>query len=255
MKLRQALPDPLALGGPTVATDGRLTLSGHTWDEGFNVGVLLKPAPGTKIGLAYRYGMQHDVKHGQIQLTGLSGALAGINGQYLGSAALDLPDRYNVGIAQTVTPDLTLLGEVDYYTWSDFKAIAVQLATPIAGTTSIVTPENYRDTWSVAVGAEYKLNDQWKLRGGFKYDETPTVDGFRDTRVPDGDRFWIAAGVRYELNDRIGIDAGYAHIFVTDSTVNISRQIYPAPVTVTSDINALSQVTIDVLTLGFTYQF
>ena len=255
VKLRQALPDPLQLGGPSVATDGRLTLSGHEWATGFHVGILLKPMPGTKIGFAYRYGISHNINHGSISLTGLSGALASINGGYVGSAALDLPDIYNVGISQAVTPDLTLLGEVDYYSWSNFKAIAVQLATPIAGTTSIVTPEGYRDTWSVSVGAEYQLTDQLKLRGGVKYDETPTVDEFRDTRVPDGNRVWLSGGVHYALTDQIGLDFSYAHIFVSDSSLDFTRTIYPAPVTVTTSIKAESQVTIDILAAGFSYRF
>lgn len=255
VKLRTALPNPLQLGGPTPATDGRLTLSGHTWTTGFNLGILVKPAPGTKLGFAYRYGIQHNVDHGAVTISGLSGPLSGINGRLGGSASLALPDLFNFGIAQQVTPELTLLGEFDYYTWSNFKAIDIRLATPLAGTTSLLTTENYQDTWSIAVGAEYQLTDQLRLRTGIKYDQTPTVNGFRDTRVPDGDRVWLAGGIHYQLTEQIGLDASYTHIFVSDSTINISRVDYPAPVTVTSSIKALSQVTIDILTLGFTYKF
>jgi long-subunit fatty acid transport protein len=66
---------------------------------------------------------------------------------------------------------------------------------------------------------------------------------------------WLAGGVHYQLTDQMGIDASYTHIFVQDSNVNITRADYPAPVTVTANIKALSQVTIDILTLGFTYKF
>jgi long-chain fatty acid transport protein len=255
VKLRQALPNALQLGGPSVATDGRLTLSGRTWDTGFNVGILLKPAPGTKVGFSYRYGITHNIDHGSISLTGLSGLLASANGYYSGSAALDLPDVYGVGISQRVTPDLTLLGEVDYYTWSNFKSIAVLLATPVAGTSSLVTPQNYQDTWGISVGAEYRLTDQLKLRGGVKYDETPTVDAFRDTRVPDGDRIWLAAGVHYDLTEQLSLDFSYAHLFVSDTPLNITRAIYPAPVTVTSTIKAESEPVSEVLAAGFSYRF
>src|SRR5205807_102197 len=39
-KLVTALPNPLVPGGPTVATDGALKLTGNTWSTGFNVGIL-----------------------------------------------------------------------------------------------------------------------------------------------------------------------------------------------------------------------
>jgi len=255
VKLRQALPNPLAAGGPSVATDGRLTLSGHTWSTGFNVGILLKPMAGTKIGFSYRYGISHKIDHGVITISGLSGPISAINGQYGGSAVLDLPDIVAVGVSHQLTPQLTLLGEFDWYSWSNFQSIPVILSTPIAGTSQLVTPENYRDTWSVAIGAEYQLTETVRLRGGFKYDETPTVDAFRDTRVPDGNRYWLAAGVHYNLTDQIGLDAGYAHIFIEESPLNFSRSIYPAPFTVTSAIRATSQPKVDILSLGFSYRF
>jgi len=97
-----------------------------------------------------------------------------------------------------------------------------------------------------------------KFRAGLKYDESPTVNGSRDTRVPDGDRFWLAGGVHYSLNEHLGIDASYAHIFVTSSTVNVTRSFYataPFPIPTTATIDAQSDVALDIVTVGFTYRF
>jgi long-chain fatty acid transport protein len=252
VKLRSALPDPLSLGGPTPATDGRLTLTGHEWATGYNVGLLLKPAPGTKIGFSYRSAITHNVD-GAVTFAGLTGPLALLNGQVGANAALDLPDIFSGGVAQQITPELTLLGEVDYFTWSDFKSITINLAS--GG--SLITPENYRDTFSGAIGAEYQLTDQIKLRTGFKYDQTPTVDAYRDTRVPDGDRYWLSGGIHYALSDRLGLDASYAHIFLDDSVVHVTRSFYGAalPIPTTASINATSSVALDLLTVGFSYRF
>jgi long-chain fatty acid transport protein len=255
IKLRQALPNPLALGGPSPATDGRLTLSGNNWSTGFNAGLLVKPTPDTKIGFSYRYGITHNINHGAVTFSGLSGPLAALNGQVSATAALDLPDTISAGISQKITPDLTLLAEADYYTWSNFKNIDIHL---LNGSADLITPENYRDTFSIALGAEYQWTEQVKFRAGLKYDESPTVDGSRDTRVPDGDRFWLAGGVHYSLNEHLGIDASYAHIFVTSSNVNVTRAFYataPFPIPTTATINAQSDVALDILTVGFTYRF
>lgn len=253
VKLRGALPDPLAKGGPSVATDGRLTLSGHTWTTGFNLGMLIKLSPDTKLGFSYRYGMTHKFD-GSLTISGLQGALAGQNQQVSGFAALDLPDIVQAGISHKITPELTLLGEFDYYTWSNFKQINIHAG---GGLGDLITEEHYRDTYSFAVGAEYQLTPQLKLRSGVKYDQTPTVDAYRDTRVPDGDRVWLAAGFHYQLTESIGVDGSYAHIFVDDSNININRSFYdqvPAFRT-TSNIRATSHVSLDILTAGFTYKF
>ncbi len=250
IKLRSALPDPF--GVPSPSTDGRLTLTGHTWSTGFNAGVLLKPGPDTRIGFTYRYGITHNI-NGSVTLSGLSGPLAAGDIHEAGAAALNLPDIITAGVSQQVLPDLKLLGEFDYFTWSNFKAIDIVLANN-AG--SLDTAENYRNTVSAALGAEYQLNEQWKLRGGVKYDETPTVDAYRDTRVPDGNRFWLATGFHYAFSEHIGIDGSYAHIFVTDSPVNVSRSFYQQfGLTTTSVIAAESHVAFDILTLGLTYKF
>ncbi len=250
IKLRNALPNPF--GVPSPSSDGRLTLTGHNWSTGFNAGILLMPDAITKIGFTYRYGITHNI-NGSVTLSGLSGPLAAGNINEAGAAALNLPDIISAGVSRQVTPELKLLGEFDYYTWSNFKQIDIVLANNGG---SLITPENYRDTVSVALGAEYQLTNAWKLRTGIKYDETPTVDAYRDTRVPDGDRYWLAAGVHYAFNEHTGIDFSYAHIFVTDSPVNISRGFYQQfGLTTTSVISAESHVSLDLLTIGLTHRF
>jgi long-chain fatty acid transport protein len=250
IKLRNALPDPFGI--PSPSTDGRLTLTGHNWSTGFNAGVLVMPGPDTKIGLSYRYGITHNI-NGSVTLSGLPGPLAAGDVNEGGAAALNLPDIITAGASQQITPNLKILGEFDYYNWSVFKSIDIVLANNGG---SLITPENYRNTVSVALGGEYQLNNQWKIRGGIKYDQTPTVNGSRDTRVPDGDRYWVAAGVHYAFSEHIGIDASYAHIFVTDSSVNVSRSFYQQyGLTTTSMIEAESHVALDILTLGLTYKF
>jgi long-chain fatty acid transport protein len=253
VKLRNALPDPLNPGGPSPATDGRLTLTGHTWTTGFNLGVLLLPDPYTKIGFTWREGVTHNIK-GSLTISGLSGLLAGQNQQVSGDAALDLPDIITAGVSRKITPQLTLLTEFDYFTWSNFKQIDIHAG---GGLGQLITPEDYRDTYSFAVGAEYQFMPELRLRAGIKYDQTPTVDADRDTRVPDGNRVWLAGGAHYQLTQNIGLDGSYAHIFLSDSNVNISRSFYgqvPAILT-TSNISATSHVSLDLLTVGFTYKF
>jgi long-chain fatty acid transport protein len=254
IKLRSAVPDALAVPQPSLATDGRLTLTGNNWSTGFNGGLLIQPQPGTNIGISYRYGITHNIR-GSVTVANLGGVLAAANQQVTGLAALNLPDVVQAGFSQAITPELKILGEFDYYSWGNFQQINIKTKSATLG--NLVTTEAYRDTYSFALGAEYQLTDQWKLRGGVKYDQTPTVDQFRDTRVPDGDRVWVATGFHYTYDEHIGVDGSYAHIFVDDSNINVSRSFFdtvPAIRTV-ADIRAKSSVSLDILTIGLTYKF
>ena len=232
-----------------------MTLSGHTWSTGYNLGLLIKPMADTKIGFTYRYGITHKVSNGALTFSGLTGPLAGRNGQVAASAPLDLPDIAALGVSQKITPAFTLLGEIDYFTWSNFQQIAIH---PADNSGDLVIQEKYRDTWSIAIGGEYQLTEDLKLRGGFKFDQTPTRDGYRDTRVPDGDRAWISAGAHYAFSEQIGIDAGYSHIFVKSETLSLTRPFYataPFPIPTSETIKATSDVGLDILSVGFTYKF
>ena len=215
-RLESRIPNPLTPGGPTAATDGNFLVEGESWAVGFNAGLTFSPVRGTRIGLHYRYGITQELE-GDTSVTGLTGPLAGANGRTSMKADVKLPDVIGLGIAQQVTPQLTLLGQANYFTWDRYNEVRIRTA----GAPDQVSPQNYENSWSFAVGAEYQLNQSWSLRGGFQYDESPTEDPrFFSTRVPDADRYYTSIGATYRLNDRISFDLAYAHVFLADAEIN-----------------------------------
>jgi long-chain fatty acid transport protein len=86
-----------------------------------------------------------------------------------------------------------------WFGWSVFDDIPVLLAT----NTFSSTEQNYEDTYAMAIGFKYKLDEQWELKAGYQFDQSPATDGFRSTRTPDGDRNWYSLGATYKLNDHV----------------------------------------------------
>jgi long-chain fatty acid transport protein len=97
-----------------------------------------------------------------------------------------------------------------WFNWSVFKQIAIY---PV-GAAPVISVQNYKDSWSGALGAEYDVSPKLTLRTGTLYDTTPTQDTFRTTRVPDGDRVWATAGATYRISKNLEVNLSYAHIFV-----------------------------------------
>ena len=53
------------------------------------------------------------------------------------------------------------------------------------------------------------------LRASFKYEQTPTQTQYRDVNFPDGTKYGINIGARYQVNSKIALDAIYGHVFVS----------------------------------------
>lgn len=114
-----------------------------------------------------------------------------------------------------MTENWGLLGEVAWTRWSQFKELRVVFDNPRQPDS--VVEENWDDTFRLSLGTDYNLNDEWTLRGGLTYDESP-VPGpeHRTPRIPDMDRYWLALGLGFDATENLVIDLGYVHIFVED---------------------------------------
>jgi long-chain fatty acid transport protein len=88
-------------------------------------------------------------------------------------------------------------------------------------------PFQWDDTWRFSVGANYRVNQNIKLRAGLAFDQTPTKDATRTPRLPDQDRRWVAFGAQWRAPWKGVFEVGYAHEFIKDASVNVS--VPPAP--------------------------
>lgn len=211
--LGNALPQ-LAPGLP----DGSQTLKGDGWDLGWSVGAQYRGGPVT-LGLAYKSAIEHTLK-GTVTIAGLLGPLAAQNGEIATTAKFSTPWQAIGSIRVMATPQLTLNAQAIRYGWSEFDTI--ELGSPL----NTAIPENYKDSWSVAVGADYDVSPDWTVRGGVQWGGTPTRDGERDARVPDSDRFNVSAGTSYRLNQAFTVDAAASYISFKDATIDRTTAAY-----------------------------
>jgi long-chain fatty acid transport protein len=202
------------------AAAGNLTLNADDIGYGFNVGLIVHAAPGTRIGAHYRSTIKYELE-GTASFSGTSGALLGSNV----SADLKVPDSFSVSIFQLLGANWELMGDLTWTGWSSVQQLRVIRTTATgagsaAGSTLTTLQFNWDDTWRYSVGANYKMSPQTKLRFGVALDKTPTNDVDRTARLPDQDRTWLAFGVQYKPSKTGILDVGYAHEFIKDATVN-----------------------------------
>ncbi|MFD2262297.1 OmpP1/FadL family transporter [Lacibacterium aquatile] len=198
---------------PTPATDLLGRVKGDDWSVGFNAGLTFKPVETVTMGLTYRSAVSHKLE-GTARVRTAGGVTVLEDDA---TAKLKTPDIVGLGLAWDVTPEAKLLAQVNWFNWSNFKTLRVVSPTGALNTTST---ENYHDSYSVALGGEYKLNPAWTLRAGVQYDTSPTNDNHRSTRVPDGDRINLGLGASWGITDNWALDAAYLLVLVKESDLS-----------------------------------
>jgi long-chain fatty acid transport protein len=206
-----------------IANDGLATVKGNDAAVGWQVGLLYQPAPGTRLGFDYRSAIYHKLS-GSMAFGNVPQGLPlplqqALSATFAGgpaTAKLVTPDTLSLSVAQDIGP-VTLLGGVDYTLWSHFKTLMVNYTGP-----AFDIQENWRDTVMLSAGADWHVAADWTLRGGFAFDETPTRDANRTPRIPDANRYWLSVGATWKPIPRLALSAAYSHIFVDNSTVNLT---------------------------------
>jgi long-chain fatty acid transport protein len=193
---------------PRVPT-AQARLDGSQWRWGWNLGVLADLGQGTTLGATYRSAIGYTVT-GNLGFNNAAFAPLASGVQ----AKLRLPQTYSIGLSQKLTPRVRMLADFTATNWDTISALTVVATTgPGAGAVVGNTPLNLRNSWRAGVGLEYQLNPRWMWRAGVAYDRSPVQDAFREPRLPDTDRTWLALGARFEPSPGWAIDAGYAYLW------------------------------------------
>lgn len=193
------------------ASAGMAKLAGDTTDIGYVVGGLYEFNDDTRIGVSYRSQIKHKLK-GDIDFTRANPMDQDI------SARLTTPALLSMGIYHDINSKWAVMAEAQKTYWSSFEKLDI-----MGDKTGLIThtPENWKDVWFYSIGASYKIDDQWKLRGGLAFDQTPTNDANRTPRIPDSDRIWYSGGVEYKLDEKWTFNAGYTYIRGEGESVNL----------------------------------
>jgi long-chain fatty acid transport protein len=144
-------------------------------------------------------------------------------------APFSFPHIFGIGLAFNLSDQLILTGDVHYVLWSAFDRIVVEADVPGLPIALDFPPidENFEDSFLFRVGMQYQMNENFALRGGFLYDQTPQPVESMDTMLPDSDRWALTAGFGYNIGG-FAIDVAYQFEPFKDRT-SPNRDIYDIP--------------------------
>jgi long-chain fatty acid transport protein len=250
--LSSAIPNPLAPGGPSTATDGHFDVRGNAWAVGYNIGILVKPMPALRFGVHYRSALDHTLT-GTASTSGFSGLLSALNTSAGASAVSKLPNIVTSGAVYQINPKLSVFGEFSWYGWGRLGSTSIQFDN---GSPPLVVAGGYRDTYAAGIGAEYRWSEELTLRTGFRFDRTPTEDQFRSTSFADANRYWLAGGATYKLSEAISIDFAFVHVIENATQVDVTRTFFDGSALASSaNIRANVHSSVTTVSAAFNYRF
>lgn len=226
------ISDNLSLGGGLDYTTGEINLlsavnlglaeaqnrtnvKGDAW--GFNIGVVSSFGPQSRVGVHYRASEKFKLD-GDTSFS--SPAPQTLNGKV--KLDVSTPDSLAFSVAHRVSDSLQVLADATWWHWGKINQLPlIRTDGPQSGATLDTLILNLRDTWRLSAGANYKLAGPWTLKVGVAYDQTPVKGAdTRTVRLPDSDRYWLSAGVKFALSKSDAFDAGYTYIKAQNADIN-----------------------------------
>jgi long-chain fatty acid transport protein len=193
----------------TPLVDGQATIKVDNTSPGFNLGAFMTPSPATRLGVAYRSQIVHNLR----------GNLSFMNISTTPSAAtkLVMPSNIIASISQQISNQWTLLGEAGWSNWSSMQNTIVT----VRGY-SAVTPQNWHDTYRLGLGGHYQATPAVLLAAGASFDSSPTSSSKRLPDLPMDRQVRLGFGLQYMMTKAVNLGLSYEYLNLGQASINNS---------------------------------
>lgn len=192
---------------------GSTELGGDAWGVGGNVGVQVDAVPKVlSFGAHYRSAVALDFD-GNAHFSGIPPTLAGTLHDQSASTRLVDPDTFAFGVGLHPVEHLLLEADVVYWGWNHLHSVDIHFPNDASGTLSSSEPKNWSSTLNYHLGAEYALDETWRIRAGALLDPTGSPSNTLLPDIPDVTRLNLALGGGWRHRSGLYADLGYQFVY------------------------------------------
>jgi len=171
------------------------------------------------VGALYRHSVKNKLEDGDATFTILdtyaAPAAASLLTNQKVSSSLTFPSFFSVGMYYKLLENFGAEVDFMWYKWDVFNELVLDFEE--LGEQTI--PEGYENSIQFRIGVHYDFAENWKLRAGYIWDQSPQPVESVSPLLPDNDRNDFSIGLGYTLN-AWQFDAGYMLVdFSERSTV------------------------------------
>ena len=219
LEQKAAINNAVAEGDPTFP-DGSIEAEDDDFGFGGIFGVLVEPREGTRFGITYLTEVELEFKDvAKLKNLGptLSALLAGLGGTKV-DLELTVPQMLMVSGYHELTPNLAIMANFGWQEWSKFGETQVTVRSTT--TTRLTQDSNFKDTWHIALGAQYRFLENWLWSVGFAYDSSPVDNNDRTPDLPLDRQIRYATGLQYDWGENVTLGAAYEYLDAGDAKID-----------------------------------
>lgn len=200
------------------------SMKGHGYGATF--GILVKPSPKVSFGATYRTASKIKFS-GDASISNLS--LLGFNDSSDLDREVTWPMWFGAGVAFKPLDNLTLTGDVQWTQWSKIDVMKTEFKDPYWAAMMAQSGDDlwnmyWDDATQVRFGAEYRLNPNLAIRGGFYIDPSPAPDRTMNVLLPNYDFNVITFGLGYSLNG-LQLDFGFEYLMGKERNIPLEKTL------------------------------
>lgn len=230
------------------AGDAKINLDGKDKSAfGYSFGLMFKATEDLTLGASFQSNIDYDFSGS----ANSEGAQQLIDAKRLPVgdviAKLKTPFNLAVGAAYNLNKDWLISADFQYVGWSSYDSLKVDFVDPAYN--DIASPRLYRNSFIIRFGTDYKLSDDFSIRGGLYYDRKPVEDDMVAPSLPETDRIGMTIGAEYSLMKNLSVRGSFLYIRGNELKVENSKQFIHG----NTPFNGVYNINATVLSIGLLY--
>ncbi|MEM7392142.1 MAG: outer membrane protein transport protein [Verrucomicrobiota bacterium] len=189
------------LTGRATDPDGRMEFESDGFALGFNLAANWDIADGHRLSLTYKPSFKVDYE-GDFTISNVpaEAAALGATGRSDLETEIEYPTIIVLGYGIEVTDTFRVEADIEWLEWSNFDELPLDVENNAILFPSTVIPEDWEDTITVGIGADWQWRPEWTLRGGYWFAETPIPERTQQPNIPESNLHLFSIGVERTWN-------------------------------------------------------
>lgn len=248
LTIKQFYPWAVFPGSTGVEPDGNVKAEGDGFGFGGNVGLTWEIAKGHRLAVTYRspISIHYD---GDVNINNITptGAAVGATPQSDFKTQIKFPTIVALGYGVEIGDSIRVEVDGEWVQFSNFKTLNLD-----AGNNGILFPptstsiaEDWKNTYTVGIGGDWRFAPGWVVRAGYQFYESPVPSQTFSPTIPDANQNVITVGLGYTYK-RSHLELAYGYDFYNTRT--IANDNNPA-------FNGTYKVNVQLFAFNYRYSF
>ena len=208
--------------------DGELSMDDKELGWGVNLGLLYEIREKIRLGLVWNSQVDLDFE-AEAEFSNLAPGLeALLNGRGLLDSTIKVgikvPQQLMGSFFARVNDRWALLGSAGWQEWSKFGQVGIGID-DTSNPRSITTDLDFKDTWHVALGAQYRIDNPWTLNFGVAYDSEFQDDSDISLLLPVNSAWRFGLGAQRQTSENFFWGMAAEYIYGGDLDVDVQSNV------------------------------